>query len=691
MTRRLARRGDDGAALILVLIVVTVVAVGLGALLSLADTSIRTTVSMRGQAVASADADGALQAAITNIRNSDYRATAGSHCFGGSDTLTLPNFHGSGSATVQCTADPATVLIQCPALSQCNRPGSAILTLGRIAGEDGISIKQPNTSTFNVHGGIFSNSNINVVNGTLRTNSSLYARGNCAGPIQSTPAAACSYTAPNPLGDDPGYLPAVSTVPTYRTLPACNTANSVVTFLPGYYDDAAGLSQMMDGNSHCKHSTWWFKPGTYYFDFHNTGTNSNPLLDAGSGNVWTVNDGYLVAGTPVDPSGHVLATPQVPAAIPGACNNPISDPAAVGVQFIFGGDSQLAMRAGKAEICGSYSATKPPVAVYGLTTGSDSTTALTGGSALQLTGVTAAGGFAPTATTANLATADGTKYATWKSNNNNNDSTTVTVSGFAPPTAIPAGSVFKSAALRVVHRHSDTIKSDSLSATVTPPGGSSINATLAGHPGSAAWQTDQVALDSAATGAIAQAVHDGTFTGSQIAVTATLSTKNDIEDIDAIQLDLTYVAPALRAGSGCVTNGPYTGGSVSSCALISTTTSPNNQFYIQGTTYAPKAVLDITLNNAAEQVFRFGLIARSLWIKETGSFSYSGPVIEVPDDAPGFGMALYLTAYVCPDTATCPVSGAGALRAKVAVMDANPTAPTPGRRQIAILSWASPG
>ena len=688
MTRRPG--DDDGAALILVMILVTVVAIGLGALLSLTDTSIRTTVTMRGQAATSADADGALQAAITNIRNSSYRATTGSQCFGTTDTLALPNFHGTSSAAVRCTGDPATVVIQCPSLSQCNRPGNAILTLGSIAGEDGLYIRQPTTSTFNVHGGIFSHSTVNVANGTLLTNSSLYARGTCSGAIQSTPAPACSYAGANPIGDDPGYLPAVSTVPAYRALPACTTANSVVTFLPGYYDDAAGLSSMMAGNSPCRHSTWWFTPGTYYFDFHNTGANSNPLLDSNGGNVWTVNDGYLVAGTPVDPSGRILAAPQVPAAIPGACNNPISDATAVGVQFIFGGDSQLAVKAGQAEICGSYSATKPPIAVYGLTSGTDSTTALTGGSALRLTGVSAAGGFGATATAANLVTADGTNYARWRSARRN-DSTTVTVNGFAPPAAIPAGSVLKAATLRVVHRHGDAATSDSLGVTVTPSGGSSVSATVSGHPGGAAWQTDQVALDAAATGAIAEAVHAGTFTGSQIAVTANLSANNDTEDIDTIQLELSYVAPALRAGTGCVTTGPYLGGSTSSCALMTTTASPGNQFYVQGTSYAPNAVFDITLNNAAEQVFRFGVISRSLWIKETGSFSYVGPVVEVPDDAPGFGLTIYLTAYVCPASASCPATGTGDLRAKVAVVDADPVSPTPGRRQIAILSWTSPG
>jgi hypothetical protein len=690
MTRRTGSRDDEGAALILVLILVMLISVSLGALLWLADTNLRATVNLRGQAATSADADGAIQAAITTIRNSTYNAAGGTHCFGASDTLALPNFDDTTSAAVACTADPATVLIQCPALNQCNRPGNAILTLGTVPGEDGLTIDQPTTSTFQIHGSVFANSSVNVVKGSLLTNSGLYARGTCSGTIQSTPAARCSYTTANPLGADPGYQPAVSTVPAYRALPACTTPNSVVDFKPGYYDDAAGLSDMMNGHSACRHSTWWFEPGNYYFDFHNAGTNSNPLLNNAGGNVWTINDGYLVAGTPVSPSGARLAAPPVPAAIPGSCDNPISDATATGVQFLFGGDSQVMVKAGQAEICGSYSKTAPPVAVYGLTSGTDSTTALTGVNALRLSGVPTAGPFGATATTSNLAIVDGTKFASWKSTKKN-DSATVTVNGFAPPTTIPAGSVLKGAVLRVTHRHSDAASSDSLTVGVTPSGGSVLNASIAGHPGSTAWQTDQIPLDAAGTGQLAQALYAGTYTSAQIAVTTSLTANNDTEDIDGVQLDLSYVAPALRSGTGCVTTGPYTSGSATSCALITTTNSPGSQFYVQGTTYGPKAVFDLALNNATEQVFRFGVVARSLQVKLTGSFTYTGPVIEVPDDAPGFAFAVYLTAYVCPAGGACPATGTGAVRAKITVVDGDPTAPVAGKRQIAILSWAASG
>ncbi len=184
-------------------------------------------------------------------------------------------------------------------------------------------------------------------------------------------------------------------------------------------------------------------------------------------------------------------------------------------------------------------------------------------------------------------------------------------------------------------------------------------------------------------------MYAGTFTGATIALTTSLPAKNDTEDVDAIQLDLSYVPPAFRAGGGCVTTTPYTGTGSSSCALVTSVNNAGNQFYIQGTTYAPGAVVDVTLNNAAEQIFRFGVIARSVWIKETGSFSYSGVVIEVPDDSPGFVFSVYLTAYVCPGAGTCSPAGTPASRAKVAFVDADPATPTAGQRQVIVLSWST--
>jgi hypothetical protein len=674
--KRLAFRDDSGASMVIVLVLVTGLALGLAAVLSLAGTSIGSTVALRGQTANAYDADGAMQTAIDAIRASDYNNSAGQQCFGGSDTLMVPNASGSGSSVVTCTPDPSKVLIHCPSLTNCNRPGSAILTTGRIAGEDAVHIEQPTGSDFRVHGIVFSNSNINVVNGALRTNNRVYARGPCTGTVISTPAPLCGYgNTANPLGEDPGYQPATTSVPPRRSLPACTTPNSVVTFEPGYYDDAAGLSAMMSGNSACRHSTWWFKPGVYYFDFHNTGANANPLLDSKGGNLWTVNDGYLVAGTPVDRSGVVIAKPPVPATIPGSCNNPINDANAVGVQFIFGGDSRIAIKAGQAEFCGTYSTSKPPVAIYGLKSGTDTPVTTT----LSPNGATSGQFTNPT----NVTTADG-QLSTWDKKGTTQQTGTLTATGYVPSTAIPAGSVLTSAKVRVVYGNTKAA-SATRTLVVTANGGTASIVTLPA-PTAGALRTETVNLPLGTTaGSLARLVYDGAFTGAQAQYSAAKLSVESVEQIDSVVLELTYVPPSFRAGTGCVTTGPYTGlGNASRCALVTSENTSGNQFYVQGTTYAPNAVLDLTLNNAAEQVFRFGVIVRAVWVKLTGSFSYDGPVIEVPDDSPGFAFSVYLTVHPCVSPSSC----APVLRSRVAYVDADPVRPVAGERRVVVLSWS---
>ena len=174
------------------------------------------------------------------------------------------------------------------------------------------------------------------------------------------------------------------------------------------------------------------------------------------------------------------------------------------------------------------------------------------------------------------------------------------------------------------------------------------------------------------------------------------------EQVDSNQLDLSYTAPAFRAEDGLISGAanflaaaPYTGTGFGTCALLTSVNPSGNKFYVQGTTYAPKAVLDITLNNVATQVFRFGVISRSLFVKETGSFSYTAVVIQVPDDSPGYAFGVFLNAYICPGSSTCNTTGPLKLRAKVAIIDSTPDArrPTPdapiaGQRQIDIESWS---
>jgi hypothetical protein len=118
--------------------------------------------------------------------------------------------------------------------------------------------------------------------------------------------------------------------------------------------------------------------------------------------------------------------------------------------------------------------------------------------------------------------------------------------------------------------------------------------------------------------------------------------------------------------------------------VLQTTNDPNPGTTIYGTTYVPNAVIDLYLNNATVQVFRWGLVARSVLIGATGSPNLANAVIDVPDDAPApfpLPTYFYLDVYLCPGQATCNTSGTVALRAKIQVSSTTP-------RSVKVLSWS---
>lgn len=710
LRRRLNPADDTGAMLVFALILITVVALVVGVLLSFGDTSVRTTVALRGQAAQVYGSDGAAEAAITALRrspfNNDTSSSTYPKCFGAGpadDTLLLNNFYpgttggAASSAAVTCTPDPNTGAAGgLVPITTANKPGNAILTIGTNAGEDGLNIKALSSSfPFKVHGSVVSNSNIRVTNGELESNVGVYARTGCVGAIVSNPPPACSSgpTADPGYQFEPAFGSPANAVPPYRPVPAVAAANcpgKVVTFQPGYYDDAQALSSLMNGtgSNPCKGSVWWFTPGIYYFDFHNS---SNPLL--GGNDVWTVNDGHLIAGTPVDAAGTVLATPASPATVPGACQNPIKSTSAVGVQFLFGGDSQFQVTGdADAEICASYHPDRPPIAVYGVKSGSETQVPTATVKPSSVTSQDAV--YSATVTAPSLAEVD-SAGAVWTKTTSASQTGSFTLGGYAPAAAVPAGSVLKSATLRVVYRNTAGVNGDVRTVVLTPTaGGAAITSTLPSSSG-AGVRTALIDLYGAGTSPLAAAVHTHGFTDASMAYSAKLAHAG-VETIDAIQLDLSYIPPAFRAqdvamaGGNCLTS-TYTGVGSGQCAVLSTPTAYKGAFYIQGTTYVPKAVIDLTLSNITSQVMRFGVIARSLWVKETGAITYSGPVIEVPDNSPGFGpggTVVYLNVYLCQAAASCTAAtGKLGLRARVLIYDPTAT-PNPPARQITIQSWA---
>jgi hypothetical protein len=263
------------------------------------------------------------------------------------------------------------------------------------------------------------------------------------------------------------------------------------------------------------------------------------------------------------------------------------------------------------------------------------------------------------------------------------------MSGYEPTSPIPQGSVLTGAKLVVRHKEGSSTAGNG-SDIVFTPAGSSTSQTVP-VPVRTALNTDSIDLSTiGGWGAIQAYVHDNGFTGASVDYRMRLPRSQNAQ-LDSVQLELTYYVPALRGQTTAAIPGNTVatpGGSPLVQASGNSTT-----LYIQGTTYTPLSKIDLSLNNIDESVFRFGVIARSLVVFETGSFSYPGAVIELPDNSPGFGFEttiVQLKVYLCAGVASgCTAdSGEHALTARVKVFDEGGT--PSNAREISVLSWSHP-
>jgi hypothetical protein len=709
MTRSFRRPdGDEGAALVLALLFITGIGLVVGSLLTYSGTGLQAAAKLATRTQTDYDVDGALQAAINTVRQSDYDNASGQTCLTGG-ALDVPGSNGTVRVTCAAAAGTGAAAGLVP-ITSANKPRSAILTLGTNGGEPGIGLQS--NGTLLVKGSVVSNSTI-TGGGAASALSSPYAqvraKGSCAtATVTSTPAAACTYTPTTDADDfaDPVTLPAAATAYappptatadlTYRPVPACGA--SPVTFQPGYYDDAAALSALTNGG--CGGHTLWFKPGQYYFDFHNAEGGGG--LPSGS-DVWTVSDSNVrvVAGTPQGWTTSPFSAPT----IPGSCVSPLTTTSNAGVQWAFGGDSRLAVSAGQMEVCGQYSSSKPALAIYGIASGTDTT--LTSVLKTSGGGSTPAGSVAFSPLSAVQDQDDAPATASLDSTGASGDTTaSMLLSDFATG-AVPGGSILQTAQLEIRHKEtttSGTLKSIQASAVIDT-GGAAVPVPATSLTQSSSWRTDTVTVP---LSALQSKLHAGTPVLSTVQVNASVGKKSGTTQnkvsvaVDSVQLRLIYKPPAVRGetttvggSASCVGTAPFVPGS-SNCALI-TTSGAQTRLYVQGTTYAPKAALNIALTNVSSQVFRAGLIARSLRITVTASAGYAGPVIEIPDDSPGFAaapLAVFFVAYVCPDGATCsgappaaPWRSAG--QARVTFTDTG-VSPVPGSRQVTVGAWQMP-
>jgi hypothetical protein len=522
---------------------------------------------------------------------------------------------------------------------------------------DGMTLKPlgaGNSNEFVVAGGLAVNDSISVSNGGLLSSSYIWAHNGCSGTITSTPAAVCNHATVT----DPAYSATTASVPNYQPIPAgC-------TFQPGYYDNADALTTKTDA---CPTST--FTPGTYYFDFHNNNTDAtaNSTAVPSSSDVWSISN-TIIGGTTTASS-----------AMPGSCVSPIESPTANGVQFIFGGDSRVSLGgSANVELCASSSTTNPQIALFGLDTSGAS-------AAVASPAAITAGTVVPTgtpswnalsATPANLATVDGST-ATWVSPNSGSPTATLTMTGFAPGSSIPAGSMLASAQLQVTH--SETITSG------TP------NKISVKVDAGASTQTFNPVVRSALTTdsldvktVLSNAVHDGTLATAIPTVTINETGKNTTLKVDAVRLVLTYYPPSMRGPSNCIATG--------GCDFLTSGNNSGAVFVIDGLTYIPNGSVNVNPGNGGGLIaFRYGLIARGLNMKGQPQYTFGFPVVSIPESGPGLGTnvtAVDLKVYLCVGQATCASGGQLALTSRVKITDPPTVQPSPSTRKIDVLSWS---
>lgn len=506
--------------LIIALVFITVFAVLITGILTFADVGMRSSRAFGIRGLATYGQDGAVQNAI-------YRYGNGGACENVDSPLDPAGNPVDGRRyTVSCNGPP-------PGGDRANKPVNALLSLGSVPGEEGVETTRP----MRVLGSVFSNSTVKA-GASLVVQGSVSALGNCdpAPPstvIQTDPAddvhcANVSPPADPSRGRDPDYLPATTTVPLHRDVPACPSSGWLVTLDPGAYDDAAGLSAL---TTTCPNAVVLFNPGFYYFDFTFRGGSAT----------WTVGDPTVdvVGGQPkgtwaANPSGPRPTASQL--RIPGACKTETDGLAVKGVQFAFGGDSHLQIDRGRVELCATPGGqSDQSIALYGMAPTKPSHT-------LDPTAIETNVGFA---NPGNAVVTDELPVLAADAPLTPGSPAQLVVKAFRP--GVPAGALIDSAFLRVRHQE----LGDPLTLQATVGGCTTTLPSSPQPPGPPAYTTGGVDLKAAC------AINDaGQFTDMTVRIDANLDTggASAHELLDGVYLDVAYRIPTvMRATAASAT------------------------------------------------------------------------------------------------------------------------------------------
>ncbi|HWH29174.1 MAG TPA: hypothetical protein VNU26_09465 [Mycobacteriales bacterium] len=627
------RHDDEGAALVLALAFFTIIAIGVTALVTLAETGQRATVAVREQGFEIYSADAAVEHFIAELQANPSlgRDVPGSPC------PTKDYAYNDEPTQVSCTALEDSGVGGGTGATEKNTPPNAILTLA--TSEDGVVHESSND--LRVTGPVVSNSTarVNVASATMTVDGPVQAAGACSPNIVSVPAPDCNRAGALTNGDDRNYAPQAGL--STRPVPApdvtgCTGEGRFVVFEPGWYDSVAELNSIF---ATCTKSVFWFKPGIYYFDF----------LDATDATPWSITGAQtrVVGGeparwTPVSAGGPAPIVPfpeQTPTGTSeGGCRTSEEQGAAEGVQWIFGGRSRLFVRDAKVELCAPANTAQQQIAVYGMTPARDTSATGPGTAALAPTSASRD----PDADVIGFVNkdavlaSDGVAAIFTATAGGQGNEATVGATVQNMPTLAP-GTTIDYVRLRIRHNAlNGNVRS--IGATVEPAGGGT-SATLTDATGSCSTSTTALCRQPSGT-PYEQVIDLGGFpktaealAGARISVSARARLQGGtagVYQVDYLALEVGYTQPTYRALSGCL----VVSLDASGCALFENVGSPTS-LSLHGTFYAPRAGLRTEITNASVESFRRGVIVRTLRARVTGSSTLQGSPFSLPSIGSG--------------------------------------------------------
>lgn len=748
---RISRIGqDDGATLILVLAMISVVSLISLALLTLGETSLRAASKTQSTAGRAYDEDAAMQTGVNSIRKSDYDNNSALAQICPPQSLIGPNL--GSTFIVTCEAVKGTGAASGGTDSNTNNtPSSALLTLGGNDQDGGTGIQRSGTGQVLINGQTYSRS---AITNTVGTNNAIslstgqaFARGSCKGTITSDPAAECDTTKDPAGSTDPGY-PQPTAGLVRRDIPNCGKGkDAVVEFEPGYYDDAEGLTKLFDTCKTSKHVFWFMpaadgSPGKFYFDFKD-GESPNLVGDS----IWKIDDKNtkMVAGTPQgwDPNDKKPAPP-----FPGSCQSPLDETVNGGVEFIFGGRSQLQVLSGSVEICGHYQKNVPSLAVFGATK-----TTQAAPKEPQTTLLDSA--TTPTSCTTGFSNPEAGKVKYYDDQALKADiptgsrgaSVCTNLVGFnTTPETIPPGSVLSNATLVIGHTEDATVTSTNFTVTLTP---SASGVPIELKTSELKKSTSSTLTYSDITTDLFDEFRTNGYSGSTINYQINVNTGNKPAQVqlDTVQLILDWVpagvrgqnSPAMKtftsasktynlpvtvqtsstktvdaaydatgtkgADSNCVgaTNFPTTG-----CAFLLTGNTADAQMYVNGTLYAPLGAVELQQQKLDAPFVTNGTIVRKLYLNGlTTASGPSGPSASVLSVAavspPSVPLEVYFWSFMCLDKGGCPAIDTTSPNypylatdpdlweligtSRVRYTNGKDFPQAPGNRDVTVLSW----